>query len=138
MGVVEVSGGAIAGVPPEVAARLTEGGLGLPAAVPLPERSDLAGAIERTAHIVPPSPAEVIEVLGAEVAAEVLDAVVEGEVLDPVDPHGVVGTRHSWGAALVCRCGEWEAAVTGPGSLRWAQGDHRRHVEQATAAAGDD
>jgi hypothetical protein len=63
-----------------------------------------------------------------------------GELLPPEDtpdPHAVKGTRHQWGVALVCACLDWEAAVTGPSSLRWAQADHARHVTEAQAADAD-
>lgn len=59
---------------------------------------------------------------------------VEGEVLagPPPGPHAVSATRTRSGVALVCACLGWEAAVTGPSSLRWAQADHARHVVDAT------
>jgi len=82
----------------------------------LPEGVDLAAAITRTAHLVPPSPAEVEVVVGpVEVEHELQLVSVEGHT---------VGVR--------CRCGRWDAIVTGPTSARWAAADHRRHVEHGT------
>jgi hypothetical protein len=73
----------------------------------LDEPDDLAGAIRRTAHLVPPSPVEVVEDL---------------------DPHAITRTEYPWGVAWACACGGWEAVATGPSSAAWAERDHARHV----------
>lgn len=52
---------------------------------------------------------------------------VEGELLAPLDPHAVSRTEYRWGIAVVCACGQWECAVTGPASAAWARRDHERH-----------
>jgi hypothetical protein len=53
--------------------------------------------------------------------------IIEGEVLDPPDPHALTRTEYPWGIAVVCACGKWECAVTGPSSAEWARRDHERH-----------
>jgi hypothetical protein len=82
---------------------------------------NLADAIRRTAHLVPPSAAEVVEVLGA-------------EVVDQLDPHRITRTDYGSSVAIVCACGRWECIVTGPSSAAWAGRDYRRHVADETRA----
>ncbi len=84
-------------------------------------QDDLAGAIRRTAHLVPPDPAEEVELL-----------------VHDLDPHAVTRTPYPWGVAWVCACGRWEAVATGPSSAAWAGADHRRHVrdEQSGVRGG--
>jgi hypothetical protein len=43
------------------------------------------------------------------------------------DPHALTSTGYPWGIAVVCACGQWECAVTGPASAAWARRDHERH-----------
>jgi hypothetical protein len=43
------------------------------------------------------------------------------------DRHALTRTEHQWGIAVVCACGQWECAVTGPSSAEWARRDHQRH-----------
>lgn len=90
-------------------------GIPAPALPALPPGTDLAGSIRRTAHLVPPSPAEVIEVLGDKVVGKLLD------------PHALTRTEYRWGIAVVCACGLWECAVTGPSSAAWAERDYAEH-----------
>lgn len=93
------------------------------------DEDDLAGAIRRTAHLVPPSPDEVEVVLGAQVVED-LQA--------KEDPHAVTTTPYPWGIAWTCACGRWEAVATGPSSAGWAGADHRRHVaDEDTGARGE-
>jgi hypothetical protein len=115
-GVVELPDGTrVAGAPDEQAAIDAVARFD-PAALP-----DLADAVRRTAHLVPPSPAEVEEVLGA-------------EVVQALDPHAIEQRQHGAFVAFVCACGRWDAVVTGPSSARWAGADHRRHVADETAS----
>jgi hypothetical protein len=85
----------------------------------------LAGSIVRTAHLVPPSPDEVVEVLGA-------------EVVEQLDPHAITTTEYPSGVAWACACGRWEGFATGPSSARWAGADHARHVRDEEAGARGD
>jgi hypothetical protein len=92
------------------------------AALRAASEGDLAGAIRRTSHLVPPSAAEVVEVLGA-------------EVVEQLDPHAITRTEYPSGVAWACACGRWEGFATGPSSARWAGADHARHVRAEEAGA---
>lgn len=124
-GVVELPDGTrVAGVPepalPAVAARLA-----------LPPGTDLAASIRRTAHLVPPSPAEVEEVLGAEVVADLdRDRILAGHEVEVSETRGGLG----WAR---CACGDWEAVVTGQTSAAWAFASYEEHLRRIAASLGE-
>lgn len=101
--------------------------------VELTDGTRVAGAPNEQAAVAAVAPApHSIEAADALVRDLAVDLGVEPKP----DPHAVTTTEYEWGAAVVCACGRWECAVTGPSSAAWAAADYRRHVARETASDG--